>query len=339
MNIWLKSIFFALSLNFLWVYQAQANINNRKDVQSFITQMHKRYGFNSAKLKQLFSQVSIQQDIIASMNRPYEKKNWDVYKKLFLTTQRINKGVEFWQANQKTLTKAEKQFGVPANIIVAILGIETNYGAVQGKHRVIDALSTLAFAYPKRSKFFLSELTHYLLLCKEQKIDPLSLYGSYAGAMGKPQFMPSSYRSYAIDYTGNGKKDLLHDNQDVIGSVANYFKKHGWKVSQAITVPAKIEGTRYRRVNAMAKKAKYSTKRLKKYGITPKEYVSNEPKKAGLISLKLTDKHKEYWLAFPNFYVITRYNSSKQYAMAVYLLSEQLKQQWALNHPPKRTFA
>ena len=186
---------------------ADESLTQRKDVQSFINKMVKDYGFNKKDLTKVFSEVKFQQKIIDSMNRPYEKKSWDVYKKLFLTPERVNQGVIFWQNNQQTLTKAEKEFGVPANIIVAILGVETYYGRIQGNYRVIDALSTLAFDYPKRSKFFKKELKHYLLLCKEQQISPLKLRGSYAGAMGQPQFMPSSYRAYAIDYTGNGKKD------------------------------------------------------------------------------------------------------------------------------------
>jgi peptidoglycan lytic transglycosylase B len=323
-----------LSLNL----QASQAFIKRKDVKAFISDMVKNHHFDKAKLEKTLSKANVRPKIIDSMKRPYEKKPWNVYKKLFLNPKRVRLGIEFWENNKPLLQRAEKQYGIPANIIVAILGVETYYGRVQGNHRVLDALATLAFNYPSRARFFKKELKEYLLLCREQHIDPTSLFGSYAGAIGQPQFMPSSYRYYAVDFTGNGKKDLLKSNADAIGSVANYFKRHGWHKNQAITQPALVKGKKHRRVNLRAKKANYSVKRLARFGIKAKDASFNQPKKAGLIKLTSTDK-TEYWLAYPNFYVITRYNTSKQYAMAVYLLAQELKKQWAQLHPPEHAFA
>ncbi len=290
--------------------------------------MVQKHGFNKKELTQVMADVKLQPQIIESMNKPYEKKSWDVYKQLFLTPERVQGGIAFWMANREALEKAEKKYKVPANIIVAILGVETIYGKNQGNYRVLDALSTLAFNYPKRSKFFTKELGEYLLLCREHKVSPMQYMGSYAGAMGKPQFMPSSYRYYAVDFTGNPKKDLMNDNEAVIASVANYFHKHGWKMNQGIAQPAKIEGNHYKKINTNYKSAAYHWQQLQAAGIKPLTASLHSPAKVGLIEFN-TPKGAEYWLAYPNFYVITRYNTSPQYAMVVYLLSQQLKMQWA----------
>nr|WP_232004090.1 lytic murein transglycosylase B [Legionella jordanis] len=294
----------------------------------FINKMTHDHGFNKKDLTAVLSQVQLQPQIIDSMEKPYEKKSWDVYKQLFLTQERVQQGIDFWKSNAKILEKAEKKYGVPANIIVAILGVETLYGKKQGNYRVLDALSTLAFNYPKRSAFFTKELEQYLLLCKEHKVSPTEYMGSYAGAMGKPQFMPSSYRYYAVDFTGNPKKDLMNDDEAVIASIANYFKKHGWQMNQGVAQPAKIEGNLYKRINTMNKAAAYPWQQLTAAGVKPLTAALHPPKKAGLIELN-SENGAEYWLAYPNFYVITRYNNSPQYAMVVYLLAQQLKQQWA----------
>lgn len=314
---------------------ADSAFTKRKDVQRFINSMVKEHGFNKKELTNVMSQVQLQPQIIESMEKPYEKKTWDVYKQLFLTPERVQGGIAFWSANRETLAKAEKTYGVPANIIVAILGVETLYGKKQGNYRVIDALSTLAFNYPKRSAFFTKELGEYLLLCREQKVSPTQHLGSYAGAMGKPQFMPSSYRYYAADFTGNARKDLMNDDQAVIASVANYFKKHGWQTNQGIAQPAKIQGSRYKRINTNYRTAAYRLQQLEAVGIKPLTASMHSPAKVGLIELT-TQAGAEYWLAYPNFYVITRYNTSPQYAMVVYLLSQQLKLQWAAANVGKK---
>ncbi len=306
----------------------EESLPHRKEVQYFVNFMVKKHKFSRKKLNQLFSEVQLQPKIIESMERPYEKKTWDVYKNIFLTPQRVQGGLDFWRANQKTLAQAEKRYHVPANIIVAIIGVETSYGKNQGSYRVIDALSTLAFNYPKRAPFFTKELAEYLLLCREHRVSPLEYKGSYAGAMGKPQFMPSSYRYYAADFKGNVKKDLMNDNQAVIASVANYFHKHGWNSHQGIAQPAKITGSQFKLINTANRTAKYTIKQLADAGVKPLTAAYNPPKKIGLIELT-TNSGTEFWLAYPNFYVITRYNTSPQYALAVYLLSQQLKSDWA----------
>ncbi|MFW2570540.1 lytic murein transglycosylase B [Legionella sp. 29fVS95] len=317
-----------LTLFSSYAVQADPAFVQRKDVQQFINKMVKQHGFNKKELTQIMSDVQLQPQIIESMEKPYEKKTWDVYKQLFLTPQRVQGGMEFWKANRASLEKAEKKYGVPANVIVAIIGIETLYGKHQGNYRVIDALSTLAFNYPKRSQFFSKELGEYLLLCREHHVSPTQYLGSYAGAMGKPQFMPSSYRYYAANFTGNPKKDLMNDDAAVIASVANYFHKHGWKINQGVAQPAVVEGARYKKINTNYKTAVYRLNQLIAAGIKPLTASVNTPARVGLIELT-TQTGQEFWLAYPNFYVITRYNTSPQYAMAVYLLSQQLKSQWA----------
>lgn len=335
----LLPVFFAL-LSFFTAFTTSADpaFVQRKDVQTFINQMVKQHGFNRENLVSIMDQVQVQPQIIESMERPYEKKSWDVYKQIFLTPQRVRAGLEFWQNNQEALQKAEKQYGVPANVIVAIIGVETLYGKHQGNYRVLDALSTLAFDYPKRSVFFSKELGEFLLLCREHHVSPTQYMGSYAGAMGKPQFMPSSYRNYAADFKGNTKKDLMNDDDAVIASVANYFHKHGWVSDEGVAQPAKIIGTGFKRINTTFKSAAYTPKQLAAAGVHPLTAAFNQPTKAGLIELS-TDNGAEYWMTYPNFYVITRYNTSPQYALAVFLLAQQLKTQWADASPQRRQYA
>lgn len=305
------------------------NLNQRKDVKAFINMMVKKHGFKRAELVSVFNDAKMQPKIIATMERPYEKKNWDAYKKLFLTPTRVTSGVDYWEQNKVALEKAEKKFGVPANVIVAVIGVETLYGQRKGSYRVLDALTTLAFDYPKRSKFFKKELKEYLILCHENHLDPREALGSYAGAMGTPQFMPSSYRHYAVDFSGNGKKDIMNNHEDAIGSVANYLSKHGWKLNDGVAQIAVVGKEKPKKIKFNTRNPSYSLQQLKKSGIIPKTAALNKPKKAGVIALD-TDAGKEYWLAYPNFYVITRYNTSPQYALAVYLLSQQIKQHWQL---------
>ncbi|WP_133128014.1 lytic murein transglycosylase B [Legionella nagasakiensis] len=324
-------LFFSFFLLFSTSVYADEALLQRKDVQRFINDMVKNHGFNRVSLTAALKDAQYQPQIIESMNKPFEKKTWDVYKGIFLTPERLQKGIAFWQVNQKTLEKVQKQFGVPAHIIVAIIGVETLYGERQGNYRVLDALTTLAFYYPKRAEFFTKELREYFLLCREQGVPVTYYVGSYAGAIGKPQFMPSSYRFYAVDFTGNGKRDLINDDRDVIASVANYFHKHGWRLNEAVVQPAAVKGSDYKKINTNTKHADYDTKRLTSAGIKPITSLSKNPSKAGLIELD-TQTGQEYWLAYPNFYVITRYNTSPQYALVVYLLSQQLRSQWDSAH-------
>ena len=301
----------------------------RKDVQAFIKNMVKNYHFNAQQLTETMNQVQIQPQIIESMEKPYEKKNWDEYRDIFLTPKRLQGGLDFWTANQKTLEKVEQRYGVPPEIIIAILGVETLYGERQGDDRVLDALATLAFDYPKRAPFFTKELKEYLLLCREHAVPATYYRGSYAGAMGKPQFMPSSYRYYAVDYKNKGKRDLIGDNDDSIASIANYLHKHGWKFKEGIAQHATVAKNHSKHIHINPRSANYHYSQLEAAGVKPVTASHNHPNRAGLIEL-VTKEGNEYWIAYPNFFVITHYNSSPQYALVVYLLAQQLKQQWHL---------
>lgn len=305
---------------------ADEQLLKRKQVQLFMSELVTKYQFDKKQVMSILREAKFQPQIIESMEKPYEKKTWDVYKSLFLTPQRVQAGLEFWKNNQKALEQAQQQFHVPADIIVAIIGVETMYGKNQGNYRVLDALTTLAFYYPKRSEFFTKELREYLLLCREHKVHATDYMGSYAGAMGKPQFMPSSYRFYAVNFAGHGKVDLMNEDRDVISSVANYFHHHGWAINQAVAQPAIVRGARFHQLTMNNKFADYSFQHLLATGVRPDVMVANHPQKAGLIELS-TQKGAEYWVAYPNFYVITRYNTSPQYALVVHLLSQQLKSQ------------
>lgn len=329
------TLIFAL---FSFSLYADTAFTKRGDVQLFIQEMVKKYHFNAKQLTATMNQVTLQPQIIASMEKPYEKKNWDIYRDLFLTPVRLKKGLDFWAANRKTLTKAQQKYGVPAEIIVAILGVETLYGERQGENKVLDALATLAFEYPKRSRYFKHELKEYLLLCREHGVPATQFKGSYAGAIGQPQFMPSSYRNFAVDFGNKGKRDLVNNNDDSIASIANYFKAHGWQPNAGVAQHAKLIGKRYQHIQMNPRTANYQYTQLTANGIKPVTAAHNHPSRAALMELT-TAKGNEYWIAYPNFFVITRYNSSPQYALVVYLLSQQLKQQWvALNAKKHRAY-
>lgn len=322
---WQKLIFSALLCGGLIIPQlSQANTSQRQDVKSFIDRIANEHGFKRDDLKQMFDQIEIQPAIIDAMNRPYESKPWFQYRPIFVTQARIDEGVKFLQENHQTLKQAEQKYGVPAEIITAILGVETRYGRYRGKYRVVDALATLGFDYPRRSKFFLKELEAFLLLSREENFDPLTITSSYAGAMGKPQFMPSSYRMYAVDFDGDGVRDLLDNSADAIGSIANYLSRHGWLRDQPIAVKTKTTRQAPQKMGKLKKPSKSVQHWLDK-GYKPIEATAQQLK-ADLIVLE-NKQGPEYWLGLQNFYSITRYNHSELYAMAVFQLSQGIKQQ------------
>jgi membrane-bound lytic murein transglycosylase B len=294
-------------------------------VQTFINEMVARHGFSKQELEKVFSQAQRSDTILAAMSKPAEKtKPWYEYRKIFLTQSRIEGGVAFWNQHAEALAQAEKTYGVDAQVIVAIIGVETRYGGNTGKFRVLDALTTLAFDYPPRSKFFRGELEQYLLLARADHIDVLTTTGSYAGAMGYGQFIPSSYQRYAVDFDQDGKRDLWDSPMDIVGSVANYLHEHGWDLGATVALRAKVTGTRYNSVIEKGLKPEMSVKMLKRDGITPSKPLPGDTL-AALISLDQANG-PEYWLGLNNFYVITRYNHSPLYAMAVYQLSEEIRQ-------------
>ncbi len=332
----LRRVGFLLSVGFCCLTGpvfADAALLQKKEARAFVQELVKKHHFSRQEVMNALREANYQPQIIASMEKPYEKKSWDVYQALFLTPQRTQEGLQFWQQNRAALEKAEKKYGVPASVIVAIIGVETLYGKHQGTYRVLDALSTLAFYYPKRSAFFTKELQEYFLLCREHHV-PVSAYkGSYAGAMGKPQFMPSSYRFYAVDFIGKGHANLMEDDNDAIGSVANYFHQHGWKKDQLVIQPVDLRGPKYKSFHTNARSPEYPYWRLVNAGVVPKQLSPRHPDKAGLIELS-TQNGSEYWMAYPNFYVITRYNTSPQYALVVHLLASELQNQWSALHRP-----
>ena len=282
-------------------------------------------GFERQTLEAIFADASRQQSILDAMSRPAEKtKAWYEYREIFLNDKRESQGVDFYHEHRETLERAERDTGVPAEIIVAIIGVETYYGRIAGSYRVIDALSTLAFDYPRRSEFFTKELKHYLILTRDQGMDPLVLKGSYAGAMGYGQFMPSSYRSYAIDFDSDEKADIWNNPVDAIGSVANYFKAHGWTPGAEVIVPAAAEGDIPEEMMSRGRnlKPRFTVAEFAAAGLTPQQEADPAAEAIG-IEFELADG-MEYWLGLHNFYVITRYNHSAMYAMSVYQLSQRI---------------
>jgi membrane-bound lytic murein transglycosylase B len=308
-----------LTLLFNSAVNADYNFVRRTDVQNFIERMVHKHDFKKAQLESVFSKVKIRPHVMQSIRAPLEAQPWYTYQTLFITESRIRGGVEFWNNHAEELAKAEKIYGVPASIIVATIGVETKYGKNKGEYPVIDALTNISFSDSPRAGYFLTELEEFLLLCREQHLDPLKIKGSYAGAIGQPQFMPSSYRHYAVNFSGNPKIDLSENIPDIIGSIANYYQKHGWDTNEPIVVPALIQSEKYRNFLSQNQKMSITKTDLSHYGITPYSPIpSNQKVKV----IELQGYHgNEYWLSMHNFDVIKRYNASNLYAMAVYQLS------------------
>ena len=303
----------------------EANYASNPAAEVVINELVAEEGFDREELVAVFSDAGRQQSILDAMSRPAEKtKAWYEYREIFLNDKREKQGLEFYREHEETLKRAEQETGVPAEIIVSIIGVETYYGRIAGSYRVIDALSTLAFDYPRRSEFFTKELKHFLILTRDQEMDPLSLKGSYAGAMGYGQFMPSSYRSYAIDFDGDDKADIWNNPVDAIGSVANYFKAHGWTKDGAVIVPAEATAEIPEEMLSRGRnlKPRFTVAEFNAAGLEPQEEADPAAEAIG-IEFELADG-MEYWLGLHNFYVITRYNHSAMYAMSVYQLSERI---------------
>lgn len=306
---------------------AAADYSQHPLAAGFVDEMA-QHGFTAEEVTRLLSKAEKRQSILDSIARPAEKsKSWKEYRPIFLQPLRVTNGVTFWKEHQAALALAEKEYGVPPEIIVSIIGVETNYGKNTGSWYVMDALTTLAFDYPPRAPFFRSELVNYLILTREQKHNPLEFKGSYAGAMGYGQFMPSSYRNFAVDFDGDGFTDIWNNPTDAIGSVANYFKKHGWQAGAAVVVPAKLMRNREQLLANEAFNAvvppTLTIQDWKKAGIVPATKVSNSNR---AIAVEFDGINGlEYWFGLQNFYTITRYNRSPMYAMAVYDLSLDIK--------------
>ncbi|BAP43278.1 lytic murein transglycosylase B [Pseudomonas sp. 21LCFQ02] len=294
-------------------------------VAEFVAEMTRDYGFAGEQLVGVFRDVERKQAILDAISRPAERvKPWKEYRPMFITEARIARGVDFWRQHEATLARAEREYGVPAQVIVAIIGVETFFGRNTGNYRVIDALSTLGFDYPPRATFFRKELREYLLLAREQQIDPLTIKGSYAGAMGLPQFMPSSFRAYAVDFDGDGHINIWTDPDDAIGSVASYFKRHGWAAGQPVVSRANVSGAQAEQGLSPGLDPVMSLGELRGLGWASHDALRDD---LPVTAFRLEgDNGPEYWIGLNNFYAITRYNRSVMYAMAVHQLSESLVQ-------------
>lgn len=308
------------------VQQADAgDYDGSPQVAEFVGEMTRDYGFASEQLTAVFHEVQRKQAILDAISRPAERvKPWKDYRPMFISDARIARGVDFWRQHEAVLARAEQEYGVPAQYIVSIIGVETFFGRNTGNYRVIDALSTLGFDYPPRADFFRKELREFLLLAREEQLDPLTLKGSYAGAMGLPQFMPSSFRNYAVDFDHDGHINIWTNPDDAIGSVASYFKRHGWVAGEPVVSRAEVSGPRVDEGVTQGIEPVKTVGELRALGWSSHDALRDDQP---VTAFRLEgDNGPEYWMGLKNFYAITRYNRSVMYAMAVHQLSQQLVQ-------------
>ncbi len=292
---------------------------DRVALDSFIAEMSQRHNFPAAELNALFSHVQASPSILAAIAKPAESKAWYQYRPIFVTDNRVEDGVSFWMRYGQVLADVERTYGVPREIMVAIIGVETFYGKRSGDYKVIEALSTLAFNYPPRAPFFRSELENFLLMTRAQGVNPLDLTGSYAGAMGMPQFMPSSFRNFAVDYDRDNRIDIWANAADAIASVGNYLKQHGWVAGQPVAARAYLSPTATPASFLQREATNIPIEELRTAGITTGVPLPNNPS-VGLLQLQ-GDMEQEYWITLKNFDVIRTYNRSALYAMAVHQLA------------------
>ncbi len=295
----------------------------RPEVREFLADLVTNDGFDPQYLSNVFAGIESKQGIIDAMSRPAEKvKPWSEYRAIFLTPGRISSGVDFFHTHETELRQIARKTGVPPEIIAAIVGVETFYGTRTGSYRAVDALATLAFDYPPRSKFFRGELRQLFQLARDEQLDVTQLTGSYAGALGPPQFIPSSYRNFSVDGDNDGRRNLLSDWNDIFASVANYFVVHNWQRAQPVAVPARLkpDNTRGNTENELV--LRDTVESLSRQGV---DFSTDLPAKAPAMLISLAgEEGTEYWVGFQNFYAITRYNRSPMYALAVFQLSEAI---------------
>ncbi|MBY4676209.1 lytic murein transglycosylase B [Marinobacterium arenosum] len=302
----------------------EQNYARHPQAQPLIAELSQQ-GFEESYLKSVLGQAKRQESILEVMARPAERRlTWGEYRKIFLGQTRIDQGVAFWRQHADTLARAEQTYGVPAEIIVAIIGVETRYGRIMGNYRVLDALATLGFDYPKRGEFFRGQLKEYLMMAREESIEDLTaLKGSYAGAMGFGQFIPSSYRNFAVDFDGDGKRDIWNNPVDAIGSVANYFKQHGWQSGEPVRAPVVFNQPVQDDWVNQGLKPQLSLQQWAERGVGTDQTL--DPTQPATLMRMQSGEQYRYWLGLHNFYVITRYNHSRLYASAVYELSREVK--------------
>ena|SRR5690606_28276145 len=297
-------------------------IDKNAEYREFARELHREAGLEEADVLATLAKAKVQQSILDAMSRPAEAKPWKDYRPIFLTDKRRDDGIAFYRANRELIDRAAAEFQVAPEIIVAIIGVETSYGRNAGRYRVLDALVTLAFHYPPRSKFFRGELRQLFLLGDTHMAHPIDeLLGSYAGAMGWGQFIPTSVANFARDYDGDGRIDLWNSLPDIIGSVANYFAMHGWKQGAPVAVVSNTEADA-RAIQPEGLQPVYPVQQLADWGYVPAQPV--EATELGTLLQLDGSKGTEDWITFHNFYVITRYNRSPLYAMAVWQLSAEI---------------
>jgi len=294
-------------------------------LRDMVDRLVDKHGLDRDMLVETFEQVTLRPKVVEAIKRPAERLPWHRYRSFFINPAQIRNGVEFWDRHRETLERAARETGVPAEVIVAVIGIETRYGTTLGSHPVLDSLTTLTLQYPRRREFFGKQLEHFLLLTHEESLDPFAVRGSYAGAIGIPQFMPSSYREYAVDFSGDGRADLVNQTEDAIGSVANYLRRFKWRAGRPVSVdiePAKpldAELINQRRPNT-------TVGELRARGIDV-DVDAGDGTRAGVLRLDGEDRAL-YRVVFENFYVLMRYNPSFLYAMAVHELGSAVKQEY-----------
>ncbi len=303
-----------------------ATLDPQREVAPFVREVTARSSrLDPGEVRRILEQARVLPEVLERIARPAEAMPWYRYRRIFLTEERIAGGVRFAAEQREVLERAHRRFGVEPAVVSAIIGVETFYGRHHGHLRVLDSLATLAFRYPRRGAFFRAELEQFLLLAGEEAVDPLATLGSYAGAMGLPQFIPSSYRRYAVDFDGDGRRDLLASTADAVGSVANYLAEHGWRDGEPVAFPARVEGEGYRELLAAGLRPGTALARFADYGVRVEGGEDDGGAwRAALLELEGEDGPR-YWAVLGNFYVITRYNRSPLYAMAVHQLAAALR--------------
>lgn len=317
--------FFGVLLACLAGNAAALEIGDYPELEDLIQIMVEEDGYPEDELREIIGSATISEKTLELMDRQWETVPWHKYRNLFINYRRIRNGVEFWKEHEAVLNRAEAEYGVPAAIIVAIIGVETHYGKRKGNSNVLNSLVSLTAAYPRRSNYFKKELRMFLNLVRRESIDPGSVYGSYAGAIGIPQFMPSSYENHSVDFNGNGVRDLVNEVEDAVGSVANYLVNHGWKAGQAVY--SDVQGSLPENVlELVGKSAKpqHAVEILASSGV--KFNSEQASQKMALVKLTLENGEYRHIIAFNNLYVVTRYNNSINYSMAVTELAEEIEQ-------------
>jgi len=308
------------------------------EAQEFIRELVARHAFSEAELRAVFARTRREDAVLAAMRAQPEKqsRSWGEYRDAFVNQRHVRAGVAFWRAHAKELARARRDYGVPPEIVVAIIGVETFYGRNTGRWRVIDALATLAFDYPPRAPYFRGELENYLLFARDQELDVFAVKGSYAGAIGIPQFMPGSYLRYAVDFDGDGVADLQRNPSDAIGSVANFLRRHGWQPGAPVQRRARVAGEGFRAYADVNPLPRHSLKELAQAGVVARGAPLPDEARATLLQLETPQRPDDFRIGLPNLYVLTRYNRSVFYALTVADLAEAIRAARAAKPAPQK---